>query len=423
MKKPLSEAGSITFINVSIDTASTSNLYRSDRDPGLSQRRAIQQGIHQYTYSTNTNDSNSALIPLLPPIPPQCSTPSCRFPLFSSLAICADTADISPRLSISRLSSTTAGSDRTTTTAAAAVLSVLGFLPDTDGIQSIRNASLPNGAYLLGSPETCNLNISSPSSLRGGGDRRRVDDTNYTLEDGNIDKTRFSLLSSRNATLAFMDQPDKLSASIANFFVIYATTTTTTNQTTTVISSSSSEEKTAFGAVEVLFHFCVNTYNVSVTQGIPTSEVINSTTDVAQITTTSDDHNNNSNTKILHLRDPLFFDSSSSNNTNQTTTTSGYLSVNLTAAQILQNQLASLIGGTYSSSLSGGHLIKGLTPASEVLGAAMVDLGSSSTNTTGNASNGDGDGDEDGETTAAGLQHRKMIGDFMQNVATSLTNA
>ncbi|KAM7202375.1 Protein of unknown function (DUF3176) domain containing protein, partial [Rhypophila sp. PSN 637] len=200
------------------------------QDLRASQKRAIQHGIHYYT------DNNSPAIPLLPPIAPQCSTPSCQFPLFSSLAVCVDKADISHRLSIIKPSTTSSNSKT-----------------------SLRNASLPNGAYLLGSTGTCNLNISSPSSAVPGTSshgRRQAD------------------ILTENATIAFIDQPDKLSAAIANFFFIY------TNQSSR--GSSAQDEEAAFSAVEVLVHFCVDTYNISVTQGVPKTELVNSSTSVAQ---------------------------------------------------------------------------------------------------------------------------------------------
>ncbi|KAM7222890.1 Protein of unknown function (DUF3176) domain containing protein [Rhypophila decipiens] len=315
------------------------------QDLGASQKRAIQHGIHYYT-----NDNNSPAIPLLPPIPPQCSTPSCQFPLFSSLAVCVDTADISHRLSITKPSTATALSTT-----------------------SLRNASLPNGAYLLGSTGTCNLNISSPLSAVPG-----------TSSHGRRQAAMADILT-ENATIAFTDQPDKLSAGIANFFFIY------TNQSSR--GNSARDEEAAFSAVEVLVHFCVNTYNISVTQGVPQTELVNSSTSVAQITTGEEE-----GTKILHLQDPL--------------SSVGYLSVNLTATQALQNQLVSLIKGTYSSSY--GDLMQGLTPASEVLGAALFESDLSSSASALAA--------DDNTSGGSGEQQPKTIGNLMLNVATSLTN-
>ncbi|KAK4216573.1 hypothetical protein QBC37DRAFT_337604 [Rhypophila decipiens] len=320
------------------------------QDLGASQKRAIQHGIHYYT------DNNSPAIPLLPPIPPQCSTPSCQFPLFSSLAVCVDTADISHRLSITKPSTKTSHSTT-----------------------SLRNASLPNGAYLLGSTGTCNLNISSPSSAVPGtsshGPRRAA----------------MADIPTENATIAFTDQPDKLSAAIANFFFIY------TNQSSR--GSSAQDQEAAFSAVEVLVHFCVNTYNISVTQGVPKTELVNSSTSVAQITTGEEE-----GTRILHLQDPL-------------SSSVGYLSVNLTATQALRDQLVSLIKGTYSSSY--GDLMQGLTPASEVLGAALFesDLSTSASALAADNNNTSGDSGERQQH-----QQQKTIGNLMLNVATSLTN-
>ena len=90
----------------------------------------------------------------------------------------------------------------------------------------------------------------------------------------------------RSNTLAFTNQP----AALANLFVIYESTPT-------------------FQAAETIFYFCVNTYNVSVAQGVTTTNIVASSTTLSNTTTTN----------LLHLQDPL-------STTNQT------IPVNLTAA-------------------------------------------------------------------------------------------
>ncbi len=106
----------------------------------------------------------------------------------------------------------------------------------------VRNASLPNGVFLIGGADSYNLNMSSAPGIDNLG------------------------------TLAFAEEPDVLSpAKLASFFIVY------THQT-----SQEELEPSAFRAMEVMLHFCVNTYEVSVTQGIATTTQLSLEPGVAQ---------------------------------------------------------------------------------------------------------------------------------------------
>ncbi|KAK4230588.1 hypothetical protein QBC38DRAFT_356708 [Podospora fimiseda] len=158
------------------------------------EKQAIQLGLLQPPSSP------------ISPLQPSCSTGSCSFSNFSSLAICSSTSDISNRLSLSNPTGTPC------------------------------NASLPNGVFLFSTnPLTPFLNISSSK-------------TNST-----------SFLPTTSILSITFDQ-GRLSSGIANFFLIYST----------------GGINTTFKASEVLFHFCVNTYSISVLDGVSTTEIVHS---------------------------------------------------------------------------------------------------------------------------------------------------
>ncbi|KAK4162125.1 hypothetical protein QBC43DRAFT_88083 [Cladorrhinum sp. PSN259] len=121
------------------------------------EKQAIQAGLFQ-----------SPLFAPIPHLQPTCSTGTCDFANFSSLAICSTVADISSRLTIP-----------TQTT-------------------SLSNASLPNGHFLLGtSSTTAFLNISSPRN-----------NSNSFLP--------------TTSTLSIAFDSGKISSGIANLFIIYS---------------------------------------------------------------------------------------------------------------------------------------------------------------------------------------------------------
>lgn len=89
----------------------------------MRQKQSIQLGI----YSPVDMD--------LAPLPPNCGSKGCQAQTFSSLSVCSRTADVTSRL---RVSDPTRASE----------LDINLNLPATT---LVRNASLPNGVYLVGS--------------------------------------------------------------------------------------------------------------------------------------------------------------------------------------------------------------------------------------------------------------------------------
>ncbi|TLS28593.1 hypothetical protein PpBr36_00847, partial [Pyricularia pennisetigena] len=168
------------------------------------QKQSIQNGIY--------NPVDEPIINLAP----VCRSKECEVQKFSSLAVCSRTEDISNRLQISADSLADELSTR------------LGL----DSSRQVRNASLSNGAYLTGSTDTYNVNITSPLLV--------YDDTKPA-----------------NISFAFSDQPNLMAAAISNIFIIY-----TKQASFQEPGSPSPVSDTAFGAMEILFHFCVADYTV-----------------------------------------------------------------------------------------------------------------------------------------------------------------
>ncbi|KAI6371362.1 hypothetical protein MCOR25_003970 [Pyricularia grisea] len=181
------------------------NQATSAPDLDRRQKQSIQNGIY-----------NPAEVPIAN-LPPICGSRVCETQKFSSLAVCSRAEDISNRLQIS--------SDPLVDD----LITRLGL----NGSRQVRNASLGNGAYLIGSTDTYNLNI-----------------TSLLLESSDI--------RSANTSFAFSDQPNLMAAAISNVFIIY------TKQVSFQESgpSSTGSSDTAFSAMEILFHFCVAEYTV-----------------------------------------------------------------------------------------------------------------------------------------------------------------
>lgn len=171
---------------------------------------------------------------------PTCTAATCHFPTTTSLAVCAAVEDVSSRLSVSSLG-------------------WAGRNGEFDGSSGswIYRASLPNDVHLTGITGSYGLNMSSPSLPSD-------------LESNSIQSPlspNASFVSPASRTLAFRDKRSLSQAAIANFFLVFS------NQT----ESPDSDELPSFRAVEVLLHFCVRTYSVSVENGVPISTVTSTT--------------------------------------------------------------------------------------------------------------------------------------------------
>jgi hypothetical protein len=120
------------------------------------------------------------------------------------------------------------------------------------------NASLPNGLHLIGGLTTgCNLNISWPRNSTGDG-----------VEQENFLPARMSLAFSSNG------DDGRVASAIANFFIIY--TSLIAERPAGPNGASSDTSTSVFQAVEVLLHFCVNTYEISTARGVSSSRVVHS---------------------------------------------------------------------------------------------------------------------------------------------------
>ncbi|KAK4141836.1 uncharacterized protein C8A04DRAFT_13703 [Dichotomopilus funicola] len=277
------------------------------------EKRAIQSGIY---HAVDTE---------VPPLQPLCSSGDCQWASFSSLAVCAAVADVSDRLAVSH--QTEARS--------------LGVSLGKANNSPIHAARLPNDLFLVGSHSSCNLNISWPasaSSLKG------IRDNTGSAGGGTFLPVKTSL--------AFPDQDAKLSSAIANFFVVY------TNQTA---ASTPALQTTAFGAAEVLLHFCVNTYEASTSRGVSTSKVVHSSALAAEDVSGSSPvsaRDTSSDVDRVVLR---------------SASTSTTYSVNREDVRLLNAYIKSLFSGVYSQ--QHGKAIGGESATSEALGLAMFRRG------------------------------------------------
>lgn len=281
------------------------------------EKQAIQSGIYHPV---------SREVPHLQPI---CSSGECQWRNFSSLAVCAAVADITDRLTI------------TNQTRPARLVGPGG---SSSTNEPLLHASLPNGLYLLGSTSTYNLNISWP----------RGNSNNAGLGSQQQQQGEESFLPSRTS-LAFSDQDGRVSSAIANFFLVY------TNQTGELPALGSQQEG-VFRAAEVLFHFCVNTYQVSTSRGVSTSRVVHSSTITAQgepasIRRGDGEEDRREEAGVFRLR------------SRQADPVAGVYSVRRDDVRLLNGYLLSLFTGTYSYRF--GAAAGAETPTSEALGAAM----------------------------------------------------
>jgi hypothetical protein len=251
----------------------------------------------------------------MPPLQPLCSSGSCQWQNFSSLAVCSAVADVSDRLTISN-----------------------------------HEARLPNGLFLVGGTTTYNLNVSWPRGSSG---------SSSSTSDGT--DGRESFLPARTS-LAFSEQDGRVSSAIADFFLVY------TNQTGDGLASSDSQQQqqqqAVFRAAEVLLHFCVNTYQSSTAGGVSTSRVVHSSTlaaeDGASAAALISARGGSGSSRRVVLRAASVVEE-------------GVYSVKREDVKLLNNYLLSLFSGTYSHRY--GETNRGETATSEALGLAMFGRG------------------------------------------------
>lgn len=236
----------------------------------------------------------------IPAVSPSCQTGNCTWPDFSSLAICATIANVTSFLAINPLPEN--------------LISPAGYKMDS-------NATLPNGAYLEAGDVS--LNITTPSNVVNG-----------------------VTLSPINHSLAFTNEPNAAYTTINNYFVIWQ--------------NSNSSGQGAFGAIEVLTHWCANTYTVTVNAGIPSTNISSSSVNIGSA----------KSNMTLTVGDP----------SNPTGQQSGQVILNPTnsSAQYTVDGPANLALTTYMSNTFRGMYIPGLnggytTDAAQALVGALIE--------------------------------------------------
>ena len=213
----------------------------------------------------------------------------------------------------------------------------------------VRKASLPNDVFLVSGTENYSVNISSAPGGYG-----------YGSAPG-------------RTSLAFAQDVDAASTALASIYIIY---------THSMADGPAVGE--AFRAKEVMFRFCVNTYEVSVSQGAADTRQRGSESRVGKRTS---DMPSSADVTLLRARDD--------------SNTKSY-GISSAHAAVLSRYLESTFAGTYSTG-SGSGTVRS-TAASDALGAAMYEARAVGRRTT----------EVDSEGTA--------IENVMRNVATSLTN-
>lgn len=154
-----------------------------------------------------------------------CSAGNCTWPVFSSLGVCVSMSNITDKLTV-----------------------VTGYDKRLD-------ASLPlDGQLSLWETPTKD----HPADI--------VNMTSVEVRD----EDGLAPFPPQRRTLADWDNPDVLNASFSQFFFIY------TNQKFSPAAANTDR----YRAVELLWHFCVNTYNVTVTDGKEKTEIVETNTKV-----------------------------------------------------------------------------------------------------------------------------------------------
>lgn len=172
--------------------------------------------------------------------PPTASCPFtyCTWEQYSSLGLCASQGNVTEHLIISEIDD-----------------------PNRD-IQII-NASLPNGLAYLEFPDEFRVmvNISAPNTF------------NSSASDSGF-------ISSGLTTLTNWTDPDVPAAAVSQLFLIY--------------SNANPDPQFRFRAIELLWHFCVNTYDIEVKDGRTETNVRSSATKMAMVNNGSNEESEQS---------------------------------------------------------------------------------------------------------------------------------
>lgn len=164
----------------------------------------------------------------IPPVAPVCPTANCTFPLYNSLSICPHVANVTSLLEM---------------TPENAAQDPAWWLKDN---HTFVNLSLPNGAWM-------------PAG------------TTWSLKSFTPSKPDYYPGRTASFSLEFNDLPFIENTTIVDFFVIYQIYFGhySDNYLATFTGAT-------YRAVEILFHWCVNTYSTTVTNGKATTEIVKS---------------------------------------------------------------------------------------------------------------------------------------------------
>ncbi|KAF5011524.1 hypothetical protein FDECE_2355 [Fusarium decemcellulare] len=204
---------------------------------------AVQQGILTPARSRVT------------PIPPICRTGFCNFPEINTLGVCFVVHNVTDKLQISKARK---GKNPT-----GGIREVLGLhIPsedwlgrptefNTDERGTLMNATLPNGASLIGLPGHLVLNVSSlPNQV------------SHVSEN----EAHMLPLAGNNSTLTFQDYQVSGLMAFTMIWINHGYIPIYMNDLQAPVDS--------FRAVEVLFHICTKTYDVSVRTGVTNTTLI-----------------------------------------------------------------------------------------------------------------------------------------------------
>lgn len=196
-----------------------------------------------------------------PQVEPVCPSADCKWPLFHSLAVCASLGNVTEHLTVTEEE------------------------PKRSGGERIFNATLPkNLGYLTeqwaDDKPRRHVNMTSPivpqdydfPDLQPWANLTRDEIANLTTEDlGDLPSTLAAFPDERH-TMYDWGNNDIILSTFSQFTFIYN------------IENTDPEDKDhRFRAVEVLWHFCVDSYNVTVSEGATKTEKVRSTVKIDEI--------------------------------------------------------------------------------------------------------------------------------------------
>jgi hypothetical protein len=185
---------------------------------------------------TATNDTIS-------PVSPICSTANCTFPMYDSLAVCSDVANVTEYLNVTRYSADFINAIANNQS----LQSIYGWYP----YEPYANVSLPNGVWLPAGRYLLKCQ-------RPGSEDLTEEDPYLSLSTQETNMTE---------SVAFALLPGIQDSALFDFFIIYQTDLEV-------------PDMPVYRAIEVLFYWCVNTYSTTVTAGNASTQIVSSSRNV-----------------------------------------------------------------------------------------------------------------------------------------------